>query len=124
MLARTNDIATMADPISMMQAYVLTRWGCTRCGIFERGTQAHGNPSTRCPQCGQESDLQNSVRGMTMVPLPFCSKVRRETDQDSRYSDMTSDNRRHEFTQRRVGRANGKSTGRPRKALIPTLVAP
>lgn len=63
-----------------------------------------------------------SARGMTLQSLPFCTPVRSETDTDSRYSDMSSDNRRAHHTKIKVKRSNGKSTGRPRKIPLPVLV--
>lgn len=88
---------------AILVAYVFSRWNCTFCGIFERGTEHSAAAPTNCPQCGRSAAFENAIPGMTSQPLPFHTKPRRERENDGKYYP------------RGGNKANGKSTGRPRK---------
>ncbi len=110
----------MPDGLATLHAYVLTRWLCTYCGVYERGTDLLTQPLTTCPQCGRRAELKVTVRGMTSQRLPFHSMPRTEDPREARYADLKNIARRNlsgeeTYFASRGNRANGKSTGRPRK---------
>lgn len=109
----------MPDALAMMKAYILTRWLCGYCGVYERGVQGGHFPVNTCPQCGRGAQLQATVPGMTMTPLPFNSRPR---DPTPGLEGRDVAGRKGAFPTMQQRRRGG--TGRPKAKSLPTINLP
>lgn len=79
--------------------------------------------STTCPRCGKQSLYITSCTGYTARALPFNSEPRIEQVTESKYRNLQNVSRRGIDRYYEPNRANGRSTGRPKKVRSLIVVA-
>jgi len=66
----------MIRPPKQLQAYVLTRWVCPRCGNFRLGTRERPRVDPKCPNCRGAVIFDDWCKGYTIDQIPFVTKPR------------------------------------------------
>jgi hypothetical protein len=112
----------MSDGIVALVAYVFSRWTCSYCGIYERGTNIGQQPLRTCPSCGRDAEMSHAIQGMTARALPYHTLPRVESEDQTamRYRHLKNMAKRKQssddtYTTKVANHRSGRSTGRPRK---------